>query len=170
MPITMKIWIYFYGWQNKDLLAQFSRRAIVSESNAKVPYPLDCKPGVLFFKMDFWVGFNSKYPWKSGLLSKKVGFYSRKPQKPDFSHYVGLYSRVGLHSRGYSLYYKIRSNFLIFSPQLLPSPLCKPPTTVHDVWAHTQRRALALLLFFSVLFSTIEGFFHTPATLRCTVL
>ena len=46
-----------------------------------IPYPLECSPGVLFFKMDFWVGFNSKYLSKSGLFSKKVGFYSRKTPK-----------------------------------------------------------------------------------------
>ena len=46
-----------------------------------LPYPLQSKPGVLHFKMDFWVGFNSKYPSKSGLLNKKVGLYSRKTTK-----------------------------------------------------------------------------------------
>ena len=38
-------------------------------------YPHQSKTGVLFFKRNFWVGFNSKYPSKSGLLNKKVGLY-----------------------------------------------------------------------------------------------
>ena len=37
-----------------------------------IPYPLDCKPRVLFFKMDFWVGFNSKYPTLGSLNSKSA--------------------------------------------------------------------------------------------------
>ena len=30
-------------------------------------------------------------------LSKKWGFIQEKPQKVDFSHYLGLYSREGQH-------------------------------------------------------------------------
>ena len=37
-------------------------------------YPLDSIPGVLFFKLDFWVGVNQK-------ISQKVGVYSRKTSK-----------------------------------------------------------------------------------------
>ena len=32
------------------------------------------------------------------------GFIQEKPQKQDFSHYLGLYSRVGLQSSGYGMY------------------------------------------------------------------
>ena len=46
-----------------------------------LPYPHQSKPGVLFSKMDFLVGFNSKRPSKSELLNQKVGFYSRKTPK-----------------------------------------------------------------------------------------
>ena len=46
-----------------------------------LPYRLQSKSRVLFFKMDFWVGFNSKYPSNSGLLNQKVGFYLRKTPK-----------------------------------------------------------------------------------------
>ena len=43
-----------------------------------IPYLSQCNPGVVFFKMGFWVRFNLKKPSKSGLFKKKVGFYSRK--------------------------------------------------------------------------------------------
>ena len=58
----------------------------------QIPYPLDCNPRVLFFKMSFWVGVNSKNPSISGLFDQKVdfltknwGFIQEKPQKQDFS-------------------------------------------------------------------------------------
>ena len=51
----------------------------------KVPYPRYCSPGVLFFDMGFWMGSNSKNHSKSGVFKTKVGVYSRKPQKLDFS-------------------------------------------------------------------------------------
>ena len=47
----------------------------------QIPYPLDCNPRVLFFKMSFWVGVNSKNPSKSGLFHQNVGVYSRKTPK-----------------------------------------------------------------------------------------
>ena len=47
----------------------------------QIPYPLDCNPRVLFFKMSFWVGVNSKNPSISGLFDQKVGVYSRKTPK-----------------------------------------------------------------------------------------
>ena len=46
-----------------------------------IPYQLDCNPKVLFFKMSFWVGVNSKNPSISGLFDQKVGVYSRKTPK-----------------------------------------------------------------------------------------
>ena len=36
-------------------------------------------------------------------LAKKWGFIREETQKHDFSHYLGLYSRVGLHSCGYGI-------------------------------------------------------------------
>ena len=47
----------------------------------RIPYPLEYKHGVIFFKMGFWVRFNSKNPSKSGLFDQKMGFYSRKTPK-----------------------------------------------------------------------------------------
>ena len=46
-----------------------------------LPYPLEYNHGVIFFKMGFWVRFNSKNPSKSGLFDQKMGFYSRKTPK-----------------------------------------------------------------------------------------
>ena len=46
-----------------------------------IPYPLEYNHGVIFFKMGFWVRFNSKNPSKSGLFDQKMGFYSRKTPK-----------------------------------------------------------------------------------------
>ena len=46
-----------------------------------IPYPGHCNPRVLFSKMAFWVGFNSKKSSKSVLFCQKVGFYSRKTPK-----------------------------------------------------------------------------------------
>ena len=54
-----------------------------------IPYLSQCNPGVVFFKMGFWVRFNLKNPSKSGLFNKKVGFYSRKPKK------TGLFTLPG---------------------------------------------------------------------------
>ena len=62
---------------------------------SELPYPLDCNPRVLFFKMGFWVGVNSKNPSKSGLFDQKMGVYSRKTPKTGLFNYLGLYSRVG---------------------------------------------------------------------------
>ena len=69
----------------------------------RLPYPLDCNPRVLFFKMGFWVGVNSKNPSKSGLFDQKVGVYSRKTTKTGLFNFLGLYSRVGLQSSGYGM-------------------------------------------------------------------
>ena len=70
---------------------------------SELPYPLDCNPRVLFFKMGFWVGVNSKNPSKSGLFDQKVGVYSRKTTKTGLFNFLGLYSRVGLQSSGYGM-------------------------------------------------------------------
>ena len=64
---------------------------------------LDCNPRVLFFKMGFWVGVNSKNASKSGLFDQKVGVYSRKTPKAGLFNFLGLYSRVGLQSSGYGI-------------------------------------------------------------------
>ena len=61
----------------------------------QLPYPLDSNPGVVFFKMDFWVGFSSKNPLKSGLLSQKVGVYSRKTPKTGQSTLPGTLFKSG---------------------------------------------------------------------------
>ena len=42
-------------------------------------------------------------------LAKKCGFIQEKPQKHDFSNYMGLYSRVELHSSGYGKQYYVLS-------------------------------------------------------------
>ena len=42
---------------------------------------------VVFFKMSFWVKFNSKNPFISGLFDHKMGFNSRKTPK------IGLLNR-----------------------------------------------------------------------------
>ena len=55
-----------------------------------LPFPLDCNPRILFFKMGFWVGFNSKNPSNSGLFDQKVGVYSRKTPK------TGLFTLPGV--------------------------------------------------------------------------
>ena len=75
----------------------------------RLPYPLQCNARVLFFKMGIWVEFNSRNPSKSGLLWKKVRFYSRKTPKTWLFTYMGLYSRVALHWIGYGM-----CNILIF--------------------------------------------------------
>ena len=49
--------------------------------NWELPYPLEYNHGVIFFKMGFWVRFNSKNPSKRGLFDQKMGFYSRKSPK-----------------------------------------------------------------------------------------
>ena len=58
-------------------------------------------PGFYFSKWFFGWGLIQNIPQKVDFLAKKWGFIQEKPQKHDFSHYMGLYSRVGLHSRGY---------------------------------------------------------------------
>ena len=65
-------------------------------SSIYLPYPLDSNPGVVFFKMDFWVGFSSKNPLKSGLLSQKVGVYSRKTPKTGLFTYRGALFKSGV--------------------------------------------------------------------------
>ena len=59
--------------------------------------------------MDFWVGSIQKIPQKVDFLTKKWGFIQEKPQKLDFSHYLGLYSRVGQHWSGYGNFFKIEN-------------------------------------------------------------
>ena len=52
------------------------------------------------FYFSIWVfGWESipKIPQKVDFLSKKWGVIQEKPQKLDFSHNLGLYSRVGQH-------------------------------------------------------------------------
>ena len=56
------------------------------------------------FYFSIWVfGWESipKIPQKVDFLSKKWGFIQEIPKKLDFSHYLGVYSRVGLQYRGY---------------------------------------------------------------------
>ena len=40
-------------------------------SKIYMPYPLQNKDGVSFFKIDYWVGLKFRYPSKSGVLFKK---------------------------------------------------------------------------------------------------
>ena len=76
----------------------------------QIPYPLDCNPRVLFFKMSFWVGVNSKNPSKSGLFDQKVGVYSRKTTKTGLFNFLGLYSRVGLQSSEYGTLFRNKNS------------------------------------------------------------
>jgi hypothetical protein len=46
--------------------------------------------------MDFWVGFSSKNPLNSGLLSQKVGVYSRKTRKTGLFTYRGALFKSGV--------------------------------------------------------------------------
>ena len=46
-----------------------------------IPYPLEYNHGVIFFKMGFWVRFNSKNPSKSGLFDQKNGVLFKKNPK-----------------------------------------------------------------------------------------
>ena len=62
---------------------------------------LNTAPGFYFSKWIFGWGSIRNIPQKVDFLAKKWGFIQEKPQKHDFSHYMGLYSRVGLHSSGY---------------------------------------------------------------------
>ena len=48
-------------------------------------------------------GQYKKIPQKVDFLNNKWGFIQETPQKLDFSHYLGLYSRVGLQSSGYGI-------------------------------------------------------------------
>ena len=50
----------------------------------------------------FQNGFLGGVQFKISL--KKWDFIQEKTPKHEFSHYMGLYSRVGLHSRGYGSY------------------------------------------------------------------
>ena len=54
---------------------------VLNRNFGEIPYPLEYNHGVIFFKMGFWVRFNSKNPSKSGLFDQKMGFYSRKTPK-----------------------------------------------------------------------------------------
>ena len=60
--------------------------------------------GFYFSKWIFGWGSIRNISQKVDFLAKKWGFNQEKPQKHDFSHYMGLYSRVGLHSRGYGIW------------------------------------------------------------------
>ena len=77
-----------------------------------IPYPLEYNHGVIFFKMGFWVRFNSKNPSKSGLFDQKMGFYSRKTPKTGFLKKVMLYSRVGLYTSGYSIFFPLEPKII----------------------------------------------------------
>ena len=55
-----------------------------------LPYPHQCNARVLFFKMGFWEGFNSRNPSKSGLLSKKSGVLFKKNPKNKTFHIHGF--------------------------------------------------------------------------------
>ena len=74
--------------------------------NEKKKYRIrvNAAPGFYFSKWFFGWGLIQNIPQKVDFLAKKWGFIQEKPQKHDFSHYMGLYSRVGLHSRGYGSY------------------------------------------------------------------
>ena len=61
-------------------------------------------PGFYFSKWVFGWGSIWKIPEKVDFLTKKWGFNQENPQKQDFSHYLGLYSRVGLQSSEYGKY------------------------------------------------------------------
>ena len=63
--------------------------------------------GFYFSKRIFGWGSIRNIPQKVDFLAKKWGFIQENPQKHDFSHYMGLYSRVGLHSRGYGMFQNI---------------------------------------------------------------
>ena len=72
-------------------------------------YPLDCNPRVLFFKMGFWVGVNSKNASKSGLFDQKVGVYSRKTPKTGLFTFSGTLFKsgpVGLQLSGNGIQFK----------------------------------------------------------------
>ena len=62
---------------------------------------LNAAPGFYFSKWIFGWGSIQNISQKVDFLAKKWGFIQEKPQKHDFSNYMGLYSRVGLHSSGY---------------------------------------------------------------------
>ena len=73
---------------------------------------MNAAPGFYFSKWIFGWGSIQNIPQKVDFLAKKWGFIQEKPQKHDFSHYMGLYSRVGLHSSGYgSLFFLAESEF-----------------------------------------------------------
>ena len=73
----------------------------IFEIHIYVPYPRQCSPGFYFSIWVFGWGSIQKIPQKEEFFSKKWGFIQEKPQKLDFSHYLGLYSRVGLQYCGY---------------------------------------------------------------------
>ena len=72
-------------------------------------------PGFYFSKWVFGWGSIQKIPQKVDFLTKKWGFIQEKPQKQDFSHYLGLYSRVGLQSSGYGILINKSDRECIFS-------------------------------------------------------
>ena len=91
-------------------------------------------PGLYFSKQVFGWGSIQKIPEKVDFLTKKWGFIQEKPQKQDFSHYLGLYSRVGLQSSGYGIHMHIcpESNQLKFSIPNIPKPVLWSPGVVES--------------------------------------
>ena len=55
-----------------------------------IQYPLDINPGVLFFKIDFWVGFYLKWNFYP-----KTRGYSRKPPKTGLFILPGAVFKIG---------------------------------------------------------------------------
>ena len=49
-----------------------------------LPYPRQCNPGVVFFKMGFWVRFNLKNSSKSGLFKKSGVLFKKTPKNRTF--------------------------------------------------------------------------------------
>ena len=62
---------------------------------------LIASPGFYFSKWVFGRGSIQNIAKKVDFWDKKWGFIQENPQKHDFSHYLGLYSRVGLQSSRY---------------------------------------------------------------------
>ena len=60
-----------------------------------IQYPLDINPGVLFFKIDFWVGVYSKIPFKKWTFYPKTRVYSRKIPKTGLFILPGAVFKIG---------------------------------------------------------------------------
>ena len=69
-----------------------------SHTNVVPTVSTPMQPWGCIFQNGFLGEFNLKNPSKSGLFNKKEwGSIQENPLKLDFSHYLGRYSRVGLH-------------------------------------------------------------------------